>query len=134
MPKKFFNKKIKAEKKDKKEEAPAKPRAATPQLVRGMKDILPVDEPVWNWLNKTINDLARAYGYGLIETPIVEEARLFARSLGTTSDVVQKEMFSFTDMSGQEVTLRPESNASVVRAYIEHGMISLPQTDKVFNC
>ncbi len=133
MPKKLFNKKTKVEKRDKKEETPVKPRAATPQLVRGMKDILPVDQPFWDWFHETVHGLATAYGYGLIETPLLEETRLFARSLGTTSDVVQKEMFSFTDAGGQEVTLRPESTASVVRAYIQHGMLSLPQPVKVFN-
>lgn len=135
MLKKFIkDKKSKPEKRDKekKEEAPAKARAVAPQLVRGTKDILPVDQPAWDWFPKIVSDLARAYGYGCIETPIIEETKLFTRSLGTSSDIVQKEMFSFTDVGGQDITLRPEATASVVRAYIEHGMLSLPQPVKLF--
>lgn len=106
--------------------------AKTPSLLRGMKDILPKDEKYWKKMYHLAEDMTEAYGYGRIETPIVEEAGLFVRSIGKGTDVVDKEMYIFEDRDGSKVALRPEATASVVRAFIGHGMHSLPQPIKVW--
>jgi histidyl-tRNA synthetase len=94
------------------------------QGVRGMNDILPADEPLWRRLEDTVADCMRSYGYRRIRTPIVEHTRLFVRGIGEVTDIVEKEMYSFTDaLNGEELTLRPESTAGVVRAAIEHNML-----------
>ncbi|HLC99451.1 MAG TPA: ATP phosphoribosyltransferase regulatory subunit, partial [Patescibacteria group bacterium] len=92
----------------------AKPKAF--QLIRGMKDVLPQDNRRWNYLQKTVEDIAKAYGYDYIETPILEDTNLFVRSVGQESDIVEKEMFSFTDKGGDNVTMRPEGTAPIARA------------------
>lgn len=112
------------------EEHAAKASARMPALLRGMKDILPKDEFYWKKLYRTAEGIATAYGYGLINTPILEEALLFIRSLGRGTDVVDKEMYVFEDQDGGKVCLRPEATASCLRAYITHGMNSLPQPIK----
>lgn len=92
-------------------------------VVRGFRDVLPEESHLW----KTIEDLAAATfglcGFGEVRLPILERSELFARSLGDTTDVVEKEMYSFTDRDETLVTLRPEATASVVRAYIESGLV-----------
>lgn len=107
-------------------------RATTPQTLRGFKDILPEDQKFWQYINKTSESLLLSYGFDPIETPILEETSLFVRGIGTGTDVVDKEMFSFVDQGGQKMSLRPEATASVARAYIEHGMLNLPQPVKLF--
>ncbi len=103
-----------------------------PQLLRGMKDILPSDQPYWWWIFDTARNLAECYGFDRIETPILEAASLFTRSVGDATDIVSKEMYTFTDKSGDNVSLRPEGTAGVTRAYIEHGMLNLPQPVKLW--
>lgn len=103
-----------------------------PQLLRGMKDILPTDQPYWWWLFDIIRSAATSYGFERIETPILEAMSLFTRSVGEGTDIVGKEMYNFADKSGDNVTLRPEGTASVARAYIEHGMLNLPQPVKLW--
>lgn len=102
------------------------------QLLRGMKDILPEDAPYWDQVTDTVRSIAAAYGFQRIETPVLEETNLFIRSVGKETDIVEKEMFSFADQSGDNVSLRPENTAGVARAYLEHGMVSLPQPVKLF--
>ncbi len=104
--------------------------ARTPVLLRGMKDLLPKDEFYWKKLYHIGEEIAEAYGYGLINTPILEEAGLFVRSLGKGTDVVEKEMYVFEDADGGKICLRPEATASCARAYIVHGMQSVPQPVK----
>ncbi|MDP3245189.1 MAG: histidine--tRNA ligase [bacterium] len=115
---------------------PVAPRPAkgtsTFQLLRGMKDILPVDAPYWKLLRDTAEKLADHFGYQAIETPILEPRDLFVRGVGKQTDIVEKEMYAFVDAGGDNVVLRPEGTASVVRAYIEHGMLNLPQPIKLF--
>ncbi|MFA5368237.1 MAG: histidine--tRNA ligase, partial [Dehalococcoidia bacterium] len=77
-------------------------------------------------------EICRRYGYGRIETPVFEEAGLFVRTIGQGTDIVEKETYTFKDRSDQEMTLRPEGTAPVCRAYIEHGMHSLPQPVKLY--
>ncbi len=105
---------------------------STPQLLRGMRDTLPAEQKFWRFINRKIENIARSYGYDRIDTPALEETALFVRSAGKQSDVVEKEMFSFIDKGGENVTLRPEGTAPLVRAYINHGMFSLPQPVKLY--
>ena len=92
------------------------------QTVRGMRDILPEEQPYWNKIRKTVDKVAYDYNYGRIDTPIVELVSLFERTTGKDTDIVEKEMYKFETQSGKKVSLRPEGTPSVVRAYIEHGM------------
>src|SRR5215218_5345723 len=98
---------------------------------RGTFDVLPDDGDRRRLLALEADGLLGAAGYGVIETPIFEHTELFARGVGETTDVVQKEMFTFEDMGGRSLTLRPEGTAPVVRAYLEHGMHKLPQPVKL---
>ncbi|MFM7524769.1 MAG: ATP phosphoribosyltransferase regulatory subunit, partial [Betaproteobacteria bacterium] len=92
--------------------------------VKGMNDVLPDDTPLWELFENTVQSVLRSYGYQQIRTPIVEPTALFARGLGAVTDIVEKEMYSFTDsMNGDQLTLRPESTAGVVRSVLEHNLI-----------
>ncbi len=101
------------------------PTKATPLVaVKGMNDILPPDSARWDWFEDTVRALMRRYGYLGMRTPIVEPTPLFVRGLGEVTDIVEKEMYSWTDsMNGDALTLRPEGTAGVVRAAIEHSML-----------
>lgn len=91
--------------------------------VKGMNDILPADAPLWELFENTVQSVLKSYGFQQIRTPIVEPTALFARGLGEVTDIVEKEMYSFIDsMNGDNLTLRPESTASVVRAALEHNL------------
>ena len=92
--------------------------------VKGMNDILPADAPLWELFENTAQSVMQSYGFQQIRTPIVEETKLFARAIGAVTDIVEKEMYSFTDaMNGDQLTLRPEGTASVVRAVLEHNLV-----------
>lgn len=97
----------------------------TYRIPKGVFDILPDDEEpwreshLWQWVESTIRSLARQYGYGEIRTPLFESTDLFCRSIGSTTDIVTKEMYSFKDLGGRSMTLRPEGTAPVMRAYTE---------------
>ncbi len=92
--------------------------------VKGMNDILPADTPLWELFENTVQSVLKSYGFQQIRTPIVEPTALFARGLGAVTDIVEKEMYSFTDsMNGDQLTLRPESTAGVVRAVLEHNLV-----------
>jgi histidyl-tRNA synthetase len=94
------------------------------QGVRGMNDILPADEPLWRRLEEAVAATMRAYGYQRVRTPILEQTRLFVRGIGEVTDIVEKEMYSFVDaLNGEDLTLRPENTAGVVRATIEHNLL-----------
>ena len=88
---------------------------------RGTFDILPKDEDVWNIIQKTCFEIARLSGYNYIETPIFEDSKLFERTVGIDTDIVEKEMYSFEDKGGEYISLRPENTAGVCRAFIENG-------------
>lgn len=94
---------------------------------RGTQDILPADQPYWDYVRETAARVASEFGYGRIDTPMFEATTLFQRGVGDETDIVQKEMYSFEDFGGDSLTLRPEGTASVCRAYIEHGMQNLQQ-------
>jgi len=116
--------------KEKKEKKSAAPKIA--QLLRGFKDILPAEQPYWHYLSRTAEDFALAYGFERIDPPILEEAGLFIRSIGKGTDIVEKEMFAFTDQGEGMVVMRPEATASIARAYVNHGMINQPQPVKLW--
>ena len=98
-----------------------KPSAIT--AVKGFRDVLPEESRRWQEIEATAARVFRSYGFGEIRVPVLERTELFARSLGDTTDVVEKEMYSFEDRDGTWVTLRPEATASVVRAYVESGLV-----------
>ena len=100
---------------------------------RGTQDILPAEQALWDRVIREAEDLCAAYGYRRITTPIFEDTELFARTSGAGSDVVQKEMYTFTDRGDRSLTLRPEATASVARAYIEHGLHRDPQPVKTYS-
>jgi histidyl-tRNA synthetase len=102
------------------------------QAIKGTRDILPPDSALWNRVEQTARGVFGTYGYSEIRTPIFEQTELFARSIGADTDVVAKEMYTFDDRDGDSVTLRPEATASVCRAYIEHGMHTLPGNVKLY--
>lgn len=93
------------------------------KLIRGMHDILPQQMNVWHQLEDSWRSLVESYGYQQIRTPVLERTRLFKRSIGEVTDIVEKEMYSFDDRNGENLTLRPEGTASVVRSGIEHGLL-----------
>lgn len=100
--------------------------------VTGMRDILPQDQKYWQYVINVVKKIANDYGYCLIETPILELAEVFTKGVGKQTDVVEKEMYSFIDQGGDHLVLRPEGTASIVRAYIQHGMLNQPQPVKLF--
>jgi histidyl-tRNA synthetase len=97
------------------------------QAPRGTFDVLPLEAAARARVSATAAALFGRAGYGRISTPIFESTELFARGVGEGTDIVRKEMFTFTDQGGRELTLRPEATAPIVRAYIEHGMHREPQ-------
>jgi histidyl-tRNA synthetase len=91
-------------------------------LIRGFRDILPEDIKLWQHVEKTAIHLLESFGFKEIRLPVMERSELFARSIGESTDIVEKEMYTFADRKGDLITLRPEATASVVRSYIQHNM------------
>lgn len=94
----------------------------TIQALKGFKDILPDEVGAWQHIEATARDIFSRFGFTEIRVPILEKTELFARSIGEATDIVEKEMYSFADRNGDWVTMRPEGTASVLRAFIEHGL------------
>lgn len=92
------------------------------KALKGFKDLLPGESERWERVSAVMRESFGAFGFSLIQTPILERTRLFTRSIGETSDIVEKEMYTFEDWDKKPVTLRPEGTASVVRAYLEKGL------------
>ena len=90
--------------------------------IKGVKDVLPDEALVWQYIQQKARDIFHTFGYSEIIIPIMEYTELFSRSIGETTDIVEKEMYTFDDRDGRKITLRPEGTASVVRAYIEHNL------------
>ena len=99
---------------------------------RGTEDILPSDSPLWQRIEKAAREVCDSYGYKEIRTPVFEDTSLFQRGVGDTTDVVQKEMYTFEDKGGRSITLRPEGTASLVRSFIENSLYADPQPTKLF--
>jgi histidyl-tRNA synthetase len=93
------------------------------QSIRGMSDVLPDEAPLWQSFEDAVRAWLRRYGYREIRMPLVEKTELFVRSIGEVTDIVEKEMYTFTDLNGESVTLRPEGTASCVRAALEHHLL-----------
>lgn len=94
------------------------------QAIRGMNDVLPDEAPLWQFFEDAVQALLERYGYRRLRTPIVERTELFVRSIGEVTDIVEKEMYTFTDrLNGDSLTLRPECTASCVRAAIQHNLL-----------
>jgi histidyl-tRNA synthetase len=99
---------------------------------RGTHDILPSEQPLWQWVTGQMEDVCALYGYRRIDTPGFEDTELIVRTSGGGSDVVQKETYTFEDRGGRSLTLRPEGTAPICRAYIEHGLHREPQPQKLY--
>jgi histidyl-tRNA synthetase len=102
------------------------------KAVRGVHDILPSDSATWQHVESTARRVFEAYGYREIRLPIFERTELFARGIGEVTDIVQKEMYTFEDRTGESLTLRPEATASKLRAYIEHGLHVQPKPVRLY--
>ncbi len=102
------------------------------RAVKGTRDLLPPATGVWNHVEAVCREVFRVYNYREIRTPVFEETVLFARSVGEDTDIVSKEMYTFTDRDGASLTLRPECTASVIRAYIEHRLDQRPGLQKYY--
>ncbi len=99
---------------------------------RGTHDVLPSEFPLWNRVVHTAEEVCARYGYEPITTPGFEDTELFVRTSGAGSDIVRKEMYTFDDLGGRSLTLRPEATAPICRAYVEHGLHRRPQPVKLY--
>ena len=99
---------------------------------RGTHDILPSEQPLWQWVMGEMREVCRLYGYRRIDTPGIEDTELIIRTSGGGSDVVQKETYTFEDRGGRSLTLRPEGTAPICRAYVQHGLHREPQPQKLY--
>jgi histidyl-tRNA synthetase len=97
---------------------------ASIQAIRGMHDVLPEESPRWQWVERVFREVSERFGYEEIRPPLVEAAQLYVRSIGESTDIVGKEMYVFTDRAGEELALRPELTAGVVRAVVQHGLLA----------
>lgn len=131
QPKKIIKKTIVKKKSSKKEAQEKEPLLLQPP--RGMRDILPEDQSYWEHVRRVLSRLAYEYGFQRIDVPVVEYANLFNRSIGDGTDIVEKEMYTFTTRGGDKVALRPEMTAGICRSYIQHGMNVLPKPIKLFS-
>ena len=99
---------------------------------RGTIDILPKDEVLWNYVQEQCFLVAKSFGYRYIETPIFENSKIFERTVGEDTDIVEKEMYTFTDKGGENISLRPENTAGVCRAFIENGLYNDTLPSRLF--
>ncbi|MBW1743870.1 MAG: histidine--tRNA ligase [Deltaproteobacteria bacterium] len=102
------------------------------KLVRGFKDILPADTALWQHVEAVVRELLEGFGFAELRIPMLEQTELFARSIGADTDIVEKEMYTFTDRGGASLSLRPEATASVVRAYVEHRLYAKDPVCKLY--
>ncbi len=100
--------------------------------IKGVKDILPDESGAWQYIQQKARDIFQTFGYSEIIIPVIEFTELFSRSIGETTDIVEKEMYTFDDRDGRKITLRPEGTASVVRAYIEHNLRETAPFSKLY--
>jgi histidyl-tRNA synthetase len=103
------------------------------QSAKGTKDVLPVEQPYWQYIESVIKNVVQLYGYEKLDLPLFEETALFQRGVGEGTDIVEKEMYTFLDKGGASITLRPEFTAGVVRSYLQNGMANLPKPVKVWS-
>jgi histidyl-tRNA synthetase len=128
----------KPKKKPGKRGRPSKPRKPKLQKIKvqapkGTHDILPQEQKYWDKVRAIVANIANNFGFGRIDTPIFEDVRIYIKGTGQTSDIVQKEIYTFKSKGGESLALRPEFTPGIVRAYIEHGMRNLPQPVKLYS-
>ncbi|MGN1117307.1 MAG: histidine--tRNA ligase, partial [Acutalibacteraceae bacterium] len=102
------------------------------QAIKGTQDILPSESYKVRFLEQSMCDVAETYGFKEIRTPVFEHTELFQRGVGDTTDVVQKEMYTFMDKGDRSITLRPEGTAGAIRAFLEHGLFNEPLPQKLY--
>src|SRR5210317_676440 len=102
------------------------------QLIRGFKDILPGEVEQWQEIERISRELFEDFGFKEIRIPIMERTELFKRSIGEDTDIVEKEMYTFSDRKGDMITLRPEATASIVRAYVQHKLFAKDPVQKFY--
>ncbi len=102
------------------------------KAIRGFNDILPDEIGKWQFVEKLARQIFEGFGFSEIRIPVVERTELFARGIGEATDIVEKEMYTFTDRSGNSLTLRPEATASMARAYLEHQLYTFDQVAKLY--
>lgn len=100
--------------------------------VKGFKDILPEDSPKWRFVENKAREIFFYFGFREIRVPVLEKTELFRRSIGESTDIVEKEMYTFLDRSDEYLTLRPEATASIIRAYIEHHLYAMDPVAKLY--
>ena len=100
--------------------------------VKGFKDILPQEAGKWRYIEETARKIFTEFGFREIRIPILEKTELFKRGIGETTDIVEKEMYTFLDRGGEYLTLRPEATASVIRAYLEHSLYAADPVARLF--
>jgi histidyl-tRNA synthetase len=103
------------------------------QALKGFKDLLPGESEKWVFMEETARRVFQTFGFAEIRTPILEKTELFVRSIGSYTDIVEKEIYSMTDRSGDSIALRPEATASVLRAFIEHNLQAQQPVHKLFS-
>jgi len=102
------------------------------KALKGFKDIVPGEVETWQFIEKTARDIFHRFDLAEIKVPILEKTELFTRSIGETTDIVEKEMYTFIDRNGSSLTMRPEGTASVLRAYIENGLLAKKAVQKLY--
>ena len=102
------------------------------KALKGFKDILPDEVGLWQFIENTARDVFHRYGFEEIKVPILEKTELFVRTIGESTDIVEKEMYSFVDRNGSSITMRPEGTASVIRSYIENGLYVRGSVQRLF--
>ncbi len=104
----------------------------TVKALKGFKDILPDEVRTWQWIEETARNIFHRFGFTEIKVPILEKTELFQRSIGETTDIVEKEMYTFVDRNGASITMRPEGTASVLRSFIEHSLHLRPAGQRLY--
>ena len=102
------------------------------QAPRGTKDVLPADSYRWQYVESKMRQAAAEAGFREVRTPVFEHTELFLRGVGDTTDIVQKEMYTFKDKGDRSITLKPEGTAGIVRMFIEHGIFNESQPTKLY--
>ena len=102
------------------------------QTPRGTEDVLPEEQPYWRAMRDAAEEVTRLFGYERLDTPAFEDAALFEKGTGDTTDIVEKEMYTFADRGGEALSLTPEATPAICRAYLEHGLASRPQPARLF--
>ena len=102
------------------------------KALKGFKDILPDEVGFWQFIEKTARDIFQRYGFEEIKVPILEKTELFVRTIGESTDIVEKEMYTFVDRNGSSITMRPEGTAPVIRSYIENGLYVRGSVQRLF--